>query len=109
MKYTIKTARTKQSNDRLFGLISTVNEALLVLTKEQIMTKKVKNNDAQIKAFISHKANIDAMLERLQKTSADHFGKSPEAIQWGDVALLSDIANELQDVTWRVFQEGEYA
>lgn len=73
------------------------------------MTKRLKNNDAQIKAFIGHKANIDAMLERLQKTSADHFGKSPEAIQWGDVALLSDIANELQDVTWRIFQEGEYA
>jgi hypothetical protein len=60
-------------------------------------------------AFIEHKARIDAMLERLQAASADHFEASPEEIRWGDAGFLADIANDLEHITDRVFKEGEYA
>ena len=60
-------------------------------------------------AFIEHIARIDAMLERLQTASADHFESNPEEIRWGDAGFLADIADDLQHITDRVFKEGEYA
>lgn len=59
-------------------------------------------------AFIEHKARIDAMLERLQAASADHFKTNPDTLNWADVGSLADIANDLQNITDRVFKEGEY-
>ncbi|MGH1399125.1 MAG: hypothetical protein ACRBCT_07925 [Alphaproteobacteria bacterium] len=60
-------------------------------------------------AFIEHKTRIDAMLERLQAASADHFESNPEEIRWGDAGFLADIASDLEHITDRVFKEGEYA
>ena len=60
-------------------------------------------------AFIEHKARIDAMLERLQTASADHFETNPDSISWGDAGFLADVSADLQHITDRVFKEGEYA
>lgn len=60
-------------------------------------------------AFIEHKAHIDEMLERLQKASADHFETNPDTLNWADVGTVASIANDLQNITDRVFKEGEYA
>ena len=60
-------------------------------------------------AFIEHKTRIDAMLERLQAASADHFESNPEEIRWGDAGFLADIASDLEHITDRVFKEGEYS
>ena len=60
-------------------------------------------------AYIEHKARIDAMLERLQAASADHFETSPDTLNWADVGSLADIANDLQNITDRIFKEDEYA
>ena len=72
------------------------------------MTKPQEKRTAP-DAFIEHKAHIDAMLERLQAASADHFETNPEEIRWGDAGFLADIANDLEHITDRVFKEGEYA
>jgi hypothetical protein len=72
------------------------------------MTKSQEKRIA-LDAFIEHKAHIDAMLERLQAASADHFETNPEEIRWGDAGFLADIANDLEHITDRVFKEGEYA
>jgi acyl-CoA synthetase (AMP-forming)/AMP-acid ligase II len=40
-------------------------------------------NDAALAAFITRKAEIDAMLERLAAFSDDHFGVAPEDVHWG--------------------------
>ena len=72
------------------------------------MTKPQEKRTA-LDAFIEHKAHIDAMLERLQAASADHFEANPEEIRWGDAGFLADIANDLEHITDRVFKEGEYA
>ena len=60
-------------------------------------------------AFIEHKSRIEKMLDRLQKTSADHFENNPDDICWGDAGFLADVAGDLQQITDRIFKEGEYA
>lgn len=72
------------------------------------MTKSQEKRTA-LDAFIEHKTRIDAMLERLQAASADHFESNPEEIRWGDAGFLADIASDLEHITDRVFKEGEYA
>ncbi len=72
------------------------------------MTKPQEKRTA-LDAFIEHKARIDAMLERLQAVSADHFETNPDDIRWGDAGFLADIASDLEHITDRVFKEGEYA
>ena len=72
------------------------------------MTKPQEKTTA-LDAFIEHKTRIDAMLERLQAASADHFETNPEEIRWGDAGFLADIASDLEHITDRVFKEGEYS
>lgn len=72
------------------------------------MTKPQEKRTA-LDAFIEYKTRIDAMLERLQTASADHFETNPEEIRWSDAGFLADIASDLEHITDRVFKEGEYA
>ena len=60
-------------------------------------------------AFVQKKAEIDAMLTRLQALSDDHFGLTPDEVTWGDVTSLADYAELLKRITERAFKEGEYA
>lgn len=57
------------------------------------MTKPQEKRTA-LDAFIEHKTRIDAMPERLQAASADHFEPNPEEICWGDAGFLADIAKK---------------
>lgn len=68
-----------------------------------------ETTQAALDAFIEHKARIDAMLERLQAASADHFETNPDDICWGDAGFLADVAGDLQQITDRIFKEGEYS
>ena len=67
------------------------------------------SNDKALNAFISAKAEIDTMLERLIALSGDHFETNPEEINWGDVGTLNHYASRLRQVTDSAFKEGEYA
>jgi hypothetical protein len=60
-------------------------------------------------AFLSHKANIDAMLERIQALSDDHFEVDPDNIHWGHVGTVADVAEQLKRITDALFHEGEHA
>ncbi len=71
------------------------------------MTKPQEKRTA-LDAFIEHKTRIDEMLDRLQKTSTDHFETNPDDIGWGDAGFLADVASDLQQITDRIFKEGEY-
>ena len=51
----------------------------------------------------------DAMLERLKALSDEHFGYSPDEINWGDVGTLAHYAQLLKRITDAAFKEGEYA
>jgi hypothetical protein len=76
---------------------------------ETRMHKPRKDNSEALAAFITKKAEIDAMLARIAKLSEDHFGTDPEKVHWGHVGNLEDYARHLQRITDVAFREGEYA
>jgi hypothetical protein len=71
--------------------------------------KTNKSNDDALAAFVARKAEIDAMLTRLQTLSDDHFGYSPDEISWDHVGTLGYYAELLKRVTDSAFKEGEHA
>ena len=71
--------------------------------------KPIKSNDDPLAAFVARKAEIDAMLTRLQALSDDHFGYSPDEVSWDHVGTLGYYAELLKRVTDSAFKEGEHA
>ena len=71
--------------------------------------RKPSDNSKVVAAFMSKKAEIDAMLVRLQDLSDDHFDADPETIHWGHVGTLSHYAELLKRITDSAFHEGEHA
>jgi hypothetical protein len=60
-------------------------------------------------AFVSKKAEIDAMLTRLQALSDGHFGYGPDEITWSHAEGLAHYAELLKRITDQAFNEGEHA
>ena len=71
--------------------------------------KARRNKEAALAAFIDRKAEIDAMLARLQALSDDHFNAHPDEINWGHVGTLEHYASLLKRITDSAFGEGEHA
>jgi hypothetical protein len=69
----------------------------------------IRSNADALAAFVSKKAEIDAMLARLQALSGDHFSYSPDEITWGHVGTLGYYAELLKRITDSAFHEGEHA
>ncbi|SEO15328.1 hypothetical protein SAMN04489859_10399 [Paracoccus alcaliphilus] len=67
-----------------------------------------RNRDAALAAFITKKAEIDAMISRIAALSADHFIASPDEVNWGHVGTLEHYASLLCQITDAAFHEGEY-
>jgi len=66
-------------------------------------------NASALDAFIGSKAELDALLSRLQRLSDDFFGVSPDDVTWGHVTELADYCRALKRVTDQAFREGEHA
>ena len=78
--------------------------------RHQLRTEKARrNHEAALAAFIEKKAEIDAMLARLQGLSAEHFNTHPDEVHWGHAGTLEHYANLLKRITDTAFSEGEYA
>ena len=75
----------------------------------RIQSQIAKSKEEALAAFVSKKAEIDAMLTRLQALSDDHFNYSPDEIDWGHVGTLGYYAELLKRVTDSAFKEGECA
>ena len=78
------------------------------------MNPKMQNQIARsreqaLAAFVSRKAEIDAMLARLLALSDDHFNYSPDEISWGHVGTLEHYSGLLKRITDQAFHEGEHA
>jgi hypothetical protein len=69
---------------------------------------KTSSNHEALAAFVQKKAEIDAMLTRLQALSADHFGVAPDEVTWGDVGSLGHHAELLKRITAMAFGEDEH-
>jgi hypothetical protein len=74
-------------------------------------TYKLNNRSSgrALAAFVSKKAEIDAMLTRLQALSDDHFGYSPDEITWSHAEGLAHYAAFLKRITDQAFNEGDHA
>ncbi len=68
-----------------------------------------ERSNKALDAFINKKAQIDAMLARLQALSDDHFNFDPEAVNWGSVGSIGSVASDLRKITDFLFGEGEHA
>ena len=75
----------------------------------RIQRQIARSNEDALAAFVSKKAEIDAMLARLQALSADHFGVAPDEVTWSDVGSLEHYAELLKRITDSAFDEGEHA
>ena len=73
------------------------------------MTRRAQDNTKALDAFIGKKAEIDAMLARLQALSDDHFKFDPVPVNWGSVGSISSVASDLRKITDFLFGEGEHA
>ena len=71
--------------------------------------RKSSDNSKAVAVFMVKKAEIDAMLQRLQALSDDHFDADPETIHWGHVGTLSHYIDLLKRITDSAFKEGEHA
>jgi hypothetical protein len=58
-----------------------------------------RSNEHALAAFVAKKAEIDAMLARIQAHSADHFGYSPDEITWAHAEGLAHYAELLKRIT----------
>lgn len=66
------------------------------------------NTSKAIDVFIAARIEIDEMLGRLTALSADHFGVSPDEIDWGHVGSLDHYRAKLREICDSAFPEGEY-
>jgi hypothetical protein len=72
------------------------------------MTQHDENPEA-LAAFISRKAEIDTILQRLTALSDNHFNAAPEEVNWGHVGLLDYYLKLLRQMSDVAFHEGEHA
>jgi hypothetical protein len=75
----------------------------------RIQSRIARSNEDALAAFVSKKAEIDAMLTRLQALSDDHFGYAPEDVTWSHVGTLEHYAELLKRIADSAFKEGEHA
>ena len=71
--------------------------------------RKYRDNSEAFAAFMTKKAEIDILLERLAVLSTEHFNTDPETIHWGHVGTLEFYATQLRHITDAAFKEGEHA
>jgi hypothetical protein len=74
-----------------------------------VQKQNSKSKEQALAAFVVRKAEIDAMLSRLQSLSDDHFGVAPDEVTWGHVGSLEHHAELLERITDMAFGEGEHA
>lgn len=72
-------------------------------------TPKTTNQEKALAAFVGRKAEIDAMLARLQSLSDDHFDVGPDEVTWSHVDHVAHYADLLRQITDMAFNEGEHA
>jgi len=98
----------KQFDYVLIDLAFARSEAFMRSSRMEI-EMNAANNTKAIEAFMARKMEVDAMLDRLQALSGDHFGCSPNDINWGHVGTLAHYAELLKRITDCAFNEGEHA
>jgi hypothetical protein len=80
-------------------------------TTEMTMTDRearaALNQQKSLEAFLTAKAEFDALVVELQQASDDHFGTDPEAVLWEHAAMLQDWNRRLRDIADAYHRRGE--
>jgi hypothetical protein len=78
---------------------------------EARQARAAANQQKSLEAFMTAKAEFDALLAELQQLSADHFGADPEAVLWGHAEVLKDWNTRLREMVdaYQRHRRGEYA
>ena len=75
----------------------------------RMQNRIARSKEQPLAAFVSKKAEIDAVLTRLQALSDDYFNYSPDDVTWDHVGTLGYYAELLKRITDQAFREGEHA
>ena len=75
----------------------------------RMQNRIARSKEQALAAFVSKKAEIDAMLTRLQALSDEHFNYGPDEVTWNHVGTLEHYAELLKRITEMAFNEGEHA
>ena len=67
--------------------------------------QNAKSREQALAAFVATKAEIDAMLARLQALSDEHFGYAPDEVTWAHVGTLEHYAELLKRITGSAHHE----
>lgn len=59
--------------------------------------RTASNQEQSLAAFLAMKGRVDALLAKLGKASANHFGADPEAHLWGEAASLARVEELLRE------------
>jgi hypothetical protein len=82
----------------------------ITIPRHQLRAEQAqRDREAALAAFIGKKAEIDAMLARLQALSDDHFDCAPDEVGWAMIGTLEYYASLLKRITDSAFGEGEHA
>ena len=57
------------------------------------------SNEQALATFIARKAEVDALLTRIQDASANHFNANPDEVHWGHAGSLGHVAEKLREIT----------
>jgi hypothetical protein len=101
----------------IFLWLSMLEEAFIGPDKRRTEPEMIARTDKPntrssqqvLAALVSKKAEIDAMLARIQALSDEHLGYSPDEVTWSHVGSLEHYAALLKRITDMAFQEGEHA
>ena len=68
------------------------------MTSKTRHARRAADKDTALAVFTARKAQIDALLARIQKASDDHFGAMPEEINWGHAGSAYEVLTNLQRI-----------
>jgi len=71
--------------------------------------REAANQQRSLEAFMTAKAEFDALVAELQQMGADHLGADPEAVLWEHAEMLKDWNARLRNITDAYHRRGEYA
>ncbi len=74
------------------------------------MTTRSRDSRSALDAYMEHHAAALALVERIGEAIGNHdISPDPEGIHWGHVGDIASTRQALQDLSDRLFNEGEYA
>lgn len=74
------------------------------------MTTRPRDTRTALDAYLEHRTAALALVERIREAIAIHdVSPDPESVIWAHVGDIASTRRELQEISDRLFNEGEYA